>query len=238
MIVQHWFKMTTKRLFNSKRIFHRPGTIVLSGVALVDQVDCRMDAQRRIQMQFDQVRSRSKKKKRLSCFEFRVHRILLVKKLQQLHDKHLTRPDFDENSSEEKEIESITKDMTTVRSLWHFEMKPVLVFRRCWMDVMHLFNNWPVIRHDLKQTHMNNVCLPMSFKPPPVLFKIWRSNFANVNRPISIVSDRDCEGIFLGNTLTLSMESLPSVSVNAWDSRGVTEVRQSIRDHRHTSELI
>jgi hypothetical protein len=38
----------------------------------------------------------------------------LVKKLQQLHDKHLTRPDFDENSSEEKEIESITKDITAV----------------------------------------------------------------------------------------------------------------------------
>jgi hypothetical protein len=38
----------------------------------------------------------------------------LVKKLQQLHDKHLTRPDFDENSSEEKEIESVTKDITTV----------------------------------------------------------------------------------------------------------------------------
>jgi hypothetical protein len=38
----------------------------------------------------------------------------LVKKLQQLHDKHLTRPDFDENSSEEKEIESITKDITSV----------------------------------------------------------------------------------------------------------------------------
>jgi hypothetical protein len=37
-----------------------------------------------------------------------------VKKLQQLHDKHLTRPDFDENSSEEKEIESITKDITAV----------------------------------------------------------------------------------------------------------------------------
>ena len=44
----------------------------------------------------------------------RIDQILLVKKLQQLHDKHLTRPDFDENSSEEKEIESITKDMTTV----------------------------------------------------------------------------------------------------------------------------
>ena len=39
---------------------------------------------------------------------------VLVKKLQQLHDKHLTRPDFDENSSEEKEIESVTKDVTTV----------------------------------------------------------------------------------------------------------------------------
>lgn len=39
---------------------------------------------------------------------------LLVKRLQQLHDKHLTRPDFDENSSEEKEIESITKDITAV----------------------------------------------------------------------------------------------------------------------------
>lgn len=141
MIVQHWFKMTTKRSFNSKRIFHHPGTIVLGAVALADQVDCRMDAQRRIQMQFDQVRSRSEKTKRSSCFEFRVHRILLVKKLQQLHDKHLTRPDFDENSSEEKEIESITKDMTTVRSLFHFEINPVSVFRRCWMDVMHLFNN-------------------------------------------------------------------------------------------------
>jgi len=40
--------------------------------------------------------------------------IILVKKLQQLHDKHLTRPDFDENSSEEKEIETITKDITAV----------------------------------------------------------------------------------------------------------------------------
>lgn len=48
-------------------------------------------------------------------------RILLVKKLQQLHDKHLTRPDFDENSSEEKEIESLTKDMTSVGS--SFELK-------------------------------------------------------------------------------------------------------------------
>lgn len=38
-----------------------------------------------------------------------------MKKLQQLHDKHLTRPDFDENSSEEKEIESLTKDITTVK---------------------------------------------------------------------------------------------------------------------------
>ena len=37
-----------------------------------------------------------------------------MKKLQQLHDKHLRRPDFDENSSEEKEIESITKDITAV----------------------------------------------------------------------------------------------------------------------------
>ncbi len=37
-----------------------------------------------------------------------------MKKLHQLHDKHLTRPDFDENSSEEKEIESITKDITAV----------------------------------------------------------------------------------------------------------------------------
>ena len=133
--------MTTKRLFNSKRTFHRPGTIVVGAVALADQVDCRMDAQRRIQMQFDQVRSRSKQKKCFSGLESRVHWILLVKKLQQLHDKHLTRPDFDENSSEEKEIESITKDMTTVRSLFHFEMNPVLVLRRCWMDVMHLFNN-------------------------------------------------------------------------------------------------
>ena len=43
----------------------------------------------------------------------------LVKKLQQLHDKHLTRPDFDENSSEEKEIESVTKDITTVMHRSH-----------------------------------------------------------------------------------------------------------------------
>ncbi len=41
-----------------------------------------------------------------------------MKKLQQLHDKHLTRPDFDENSSEEKEIESITKDITAVNNLF------------------------------------------------------------------------------------------------------------------------
>ncbi len=37
-----------------------------------------------------------------------------VKKLEQLHNRHFARPDFDENSSEEKEIESITKDITSV----------------------------------------------------------------------------------------------------------------------------
>ena len=45
--------------------------------------------------------------------------LCLVKKLQQLHEKHLTRPDFDENSSEEKEIESLTKDITAVSFLSH-----------------------------------------------------------------------------------------------------------------------
>ncbi|CAF3985426.1 unnamed protein product [Rotaria sp. Silwood2] len=59
-----------------------------------------MDSQRRIQLQLDQVRSR-------------------MKKLQQLHDKHLTRPDFDENSSEEKEIESLTKDITAMLNGCH-----------------------------------------------------------------------------------------------------------------------
>lgn len=59
-----------------------------------------MDSKRRIQLQFDQVRSR-------------------MKKLQQLHDKHLTRPAFDENSSEEKEIESLTKDITTMLNNCH-----------------------------------------------------------------------------------------------------------------------
>lgn len=43
--------------------------------------------------------------------------LFLVKRLQQLHEKHLTRPDFDENSSEEKEIESLTKDITAVSRL-------------------------------------------------------------------------------------------------------------------------
>jgi len=37
-----------------------------------------------------------------------------VKKLEQLHNRHFARPAFDENSSEEKEIESITKDITSV----------------------------------------------------------------------------------------------------------------------------
>ncbi|CAF4258608.1 unnamed protein product, partial [Rotaria sordida] len=59
-----------------------------------------MDSQRRIQLQLEQVRSR-------------------MKKLQQLHDKHLTRPDFDENSSEEKEIESLTKDITAMLNGCH-----------------------------------------------------------------------------------------------------------------------
>ncbi|CAF4061055.1 unnamed protein product, partial [Rotaria magnacalcarata] len=59
-----------------------------------------MDSQRRIQLQLDQVRSR-------------------MKRLQQLHDKHLTRPDFDENSSEEKEIESLTRDITTMLNGCH-----------------------------------------------------------------------------------------------------------------------
>ncbi len=73
-----------------------------------------MDSQRRIQLQFDQVRSRSKFII-YNTKELRFVFLFLVKKLQQLHDKHLTRPDFDENSSEEKEIESITKDITAVR---------------------------------------------------------------------------------------------------------------------------
>lgn len=73
-----------------------------------------MDSQRRIQLQFDQVRSRSTKK-RIFLILKSSRFIFLVKKLQQLHDKHLTRPDFDENSSEEKEIESLTKDITTVK---------------------------------------------------------------------------------------------------------------------------
>ena len=71
-----------------------------------------MDSQRRIQLQFDQIRSRSMLCRLRPTNENTVH--LVVKKLQQLHDKHLTRPDFDENSSEEKEIESITKDITAV----------------------------------------------------------------------------------------------------------------------------
>jgi len=75
-----------------------------------------MDSQRRIQLQFDQIRSRSEfKKSNLLQKSF----VFLVKKLQQLHDKHLTRPDFDENSSEEKEIESITKDITSVKYFFY-----------------------------------------------------------------------------------------------------------------------
>ncbi|CAF0998251.1 unnamed protein product [Adineta steineri] len=65
-----------------------------------------MDSQRRIQLQFDQVRSR-------------------MKKLQQLHDKHLTRPAFDENSSEEKEIESITKDITAMLNGCHTSVQQI-----------------------------------------------------------------------------------------------------------------
>ncbi|CAF1504566.1 unnamed protein product [Adineta ricciae] len=68
-----------------------------------------MDSQRRIQLQFDQVRSR-------------------MKKLQQLHDKHLTRPDFDENSSEEKEIESITKDITAMLNGCHTSVQQLSVY--------------------------------------------------------------------------------------------------------------
>ncbi len=49
-----------------------------------------------------------------------------MKKLQQLHDKHLIRPDFDENSSEEKEIESITKDITTVNNFLLFVLNQYL----------------------------------------------------------------------------------------------------------------
>jgi hypothetical protein len=51
-----------------------------------------------------------------------------VKKLQQLHDKHLTRPDFDENSSEEKEIESITKDITAVCIPLEYEINRCALF--------------------------------------------------------------------------------------------------------------
>lgn len=65
-----------------------------------------MESQRRIQIQFDEVRSR-------------------MKKLQQLHAKHLTRPDFDENSSEEKEIESITKDITKLLNGCHASVQQI-----------------------------------------------------------------------------------------------------------------
>ena len=71
----------------------------------------RMESQRRLQLQFDQVRSRSMRRFFLSI---KISIFYLVKKLQQLHEKHIRRPDFDENSSEEKEIESITKDITAV----------------------------------------------------------------------------------------------------------------------------
>ena len=54
-----------------------------------------------------------------------------MKKLQQLHDKHLTRPDFDENSSEEKEIESITKDITVVNILFLIKSTLILILIRC-----------------------------------------------------------------------------------------------------------
>ncbi|CAF1423475.1 unnamed protein product, partial [Didymodactylos carnosus] len=48
-----------------------------------------------------------------------------VKKLTQLHDKHLTRPDFDENSSEEKEIESTTKDITSMLNTCHMSVQQI-----------------------------------------------------------------------------------------------------------------
>jgi len=51
-----------------------------------------------------------------------------VKKLQQLHDKHLTRPDFDENSSEEKEIESITKDITSVKYFFYLFKSRIIFY--------------------------------------------------------------------------------------------------------------
>lgn len=59
-----------------------------------------INSQRQIQSQLDKVRS-------------------LMKKLQQFHDKHLTRPAFDENSSEEIEIESLTKDITALLNTCH-----------------------------------------------------------------------------------------------------------------------
>ncbi|CAF0756072.1 unnamed protein product [Didymodactylos carnosus] len=65
-----------------------------------------IETQRRIQLQFDQVRSR-------------------MKRLTQLHDKHLTRPDFDENSSEEKEIESTTKDITAMLNSCHISVQQI-----------------------------------------------------------------------------------------------------------------